>query len=69
MSACSRQQPAGPLGLLAVRKLCRVLQTDSPLLLLQMDVLMNSEEGKWLLQQGISPITWLGGGGCAQVYM
>ena len=56
-------------GLPAVRKLYRVKHTDSPLLPLQLNNLMNSKEGKWLLDQGFTPMSWLGGGGCAQVYM
>ena len=53
----------------AVRKLCRVMHTVSPPLPLQVTALNSSQEGKWLAQQGITPISWLGGGGCAQVYM
>ena len=52
-----------------MHKLCRVMHTDSPLLSLQLDELNNSREGKWLAEQGITPITWLGGGGCAEVYL
>ena len=45
------------------------LHTDSPVLPLQLNKLMHSDEGKCFAQQGIAPITWLGGGGCAQVCM
>ena len=35
---------------------------------LQLEELNSSQEGNWLARQGITPIAWLGGGGCAQVY-
>ena len=42
-------------GLPAVRKLCRVMHTDSPLLSLQLDELNNSREGQVAGRAGHHP--------------
>ena len=68
MSACSHQQPADALGCLLCASSAESCTPTAPLLPLQLDEFTNSREGNWLAQQGITPITWLGGGGCAQVY-